>query len=148
MYQLDRILVFCLGLLLLGCTEFPDCQETRVPYARVDFFDIETNAAINVIFDEVRILESNYRLYQRDTLHQYILPLNPEDTTTTFAFTFGDLAHTIVFSHQSRLQLVTPECGPIQYFYDLDIVATSFDSVVFVSRRADLTIPTNVQIYF
>lgn len=138
---------FCAVLLMIGCTEFPDCQDPRAPFLRASFNVKTTGAPVLISFDEVKAVGASAPIYRGDTLNTFNLHLNPQDTVTTFLFTTNGFNNNLTVAYKSKLILITPECGPVQYFYDLRLVSSSFDSVVVQSREVDLNKPVNVQIF-
>ena len=134
-------------LALVSCTEFPDCQETRVDYARARFFSAADSLLTEVILDSVMVSGSDVVLYEQDTLSEVSLPLDPlADESTFFLFIEGE-TNTLVLNHSSKLEVLSPDCGPLQSFFDIEIGDHSFDSVALISPLADLRISNNVEIY-
>lgn len=149
---MNKKLLFLFNLVLLGmlgggCTEFPDCQNPYTPYARAGFFSKATKAAVATPFTEVAIVENGEILYQRDTLSVFKLPLDPNGNQTTFTFDNGSGVETIVLTHDSKVRILSPDCGPYQYFYNISLASTTFDSVVVNSTVADLNLPVNVSVF-
>jgi hypothetical protein len=136
-----------LGILGAGCTEFPDCQNIYTPYATAGFFSKSTKAAVSVVFSEIAIVENGEILYEQDTLSEFNLPLNPNGNRTTFTCDDGSGIESLVLTYDSKVRILSPDCGPYQYFYNISLVSTTFDSVVVNSTIADLNLPVNVSVF-
>ncbi len=134
-------------LLFLGCTEIPDCQDTRYPIAQVRFFSLESGNRLSVNFDSVFVVGSEIPLYQDTVLSELSLRLDPLADEASYIFYADSTVHTLELSYRSKLALENTDCGPIQYFYDLEPLTSSFDSVVLISTIADLKVDTNVEVY-
>ncbi|MEQ8712605.1 MAG: DUF6452 family protein [Cyclobacteriaceae bacterium] len=134
-------------LLFLGCTEIPDCQDTRYPIAQVRFYSYEDQRLTSVIFDSVFVIGNDQPLYEGDTLSEVDLRFDPFSDEATYLFYADSTVDTLVLSYRSKLALENTDCGPIQYFYDLEPLTSSFDSVALISTIADLKVDTNVEVY-
>lgn len=134
-------------LLFLGCTEFPDCQDTRYPLAQVRFYSYETQNALSIDFDSVFVVGNEIPLYEDTVLNSLRLRFDPFADQATYIFYADSLIDTLVLSYRSKLSLENTDCGPIQSFYDLAPLSSSFDSVALIFSIADLKVNTNVEIY-
>ena len=134
-------------LLLLGCTEFPDCQDTRYPLAKVRFHAYETRNVSAVDFDSVIVLGNDTPLYQDTVLSALRLRFDPLADQSTYLFYADSTVDTLVLGYRSAIAMSNTDCGPIQYFIDLAPLHSSFDSVALISTIADLRVNTNVEIY-
>jgi hypothetical protein len=149
---MNKKLLFLINLMLLGlvsggCTEFPDCQNPYTPYARAGFFSKSTQQPISVTYNRVSIEDNGEILHEQDTLSVFQLPLNPTGNQTTFEFDNGGGVETLVLTHSSKVRILSPDCGPYQYFYNISLLSTTFDSVVVNSSVADLNLPVNVSVF-
>lgn len=134
-------------LLFFGCTEIPDCQDTRYPIAQVRFYSAQDSSLLTVVFDSVFVVGNEVPLYEADTLSQLALRLDPLADQASYTFYADSTVHTLELSYRSKLILENTDCGPIQSFFDLEPLSSSFDSVALISTIADLKVDTNVEVY-
>jgi hypothetical protein len=68
-------------------------------------------------------------------LKDFVLPLNPGDSTTTFVFDLGDVSKTLKVRYSRTEKTLADVCGPQRFFYDLRVNGPVTDlSSVTVSR--------------
>jgi hypothetical protein len=145
---MDRMGAFLVVMLLsYGCTEIPDCQDTRYPIAQVRFFSAQDSSRLSVDFDSVFVIGNELPLYEDTVLSVLKLRLDPLADQATYIFYADSTVHSLELSYRSKLVLENTDCGPLQYFFDLEPLSSSFDSVALISTIADLKIDTNVEVY-
>ncbi|MEM8892963.1 MAG: hypothetical protein AAGC88_00210 [Bacteroidota bacterium] len=141
------VFLLVVSLLFVKCTEIPDCQDTRSPIAQVRFYAAADSSLLFVDFDSVFIDGSTTKLYEDTLLSQLNLRLNPMMDQSIYTFYADSTVHTLEISHESRIAIENPDCGPIQYFFALEPIASSFDSVALISSTADFRVDINVEVY-
>ena len=131
----------------MACTELPDCQDTRYPVAQVSFFSATDSSALFVDFDSVFLVGNDIPLYEDTVQTRLRLRLDPLADQATYIFYADSTVHTLELTYESRIAIENPDCGPIQYFFGLQPVTSSFDSVALISSIADLKVDANVEVY-
>ncbi|MEM7548146.1 MAG: DUF6452 family protein [Bacteroidota bacterium] len=152
-FLLKGILV---GILIFtfGCRDDTDCSTSSINFISLSFIDSGTFEVRQSNFDSVFAPGfDTLFVTQADSLDTLILlPVNPFETEATYVFVGPDRNEeiridTVVFSYFPRQGIITPECGPTQFFDDLDTISTTFDSLVVVQPRLRDFNATNVLIY-
>lgn len=136
-----------IGLALFSCTEEPDCQDTRTPFARTQYYSLEEQRIEEIIIDSLWVEGGFAPVAVSDTTSFSNLLLDPNANQTTYYFWIEDQLDTLTLAYNSKMEVKSPECGPFQTFFDISVVSTSFDSVVTVHSIADSRLPNNVEIY-
>ena len=141
-----EILLFVIAL-FFGCTELPDCQDTRYPVAQVRFYAAADSSLLSVDFDSVFVDGGSLPLYEDTVLSELRLRLDPLASQSSYIFYADSSVDTLDLAYESRIAIENPDCGPIQYFFGISPVNSSFDSVALISPTADLRVDINVEIY-
>jgi len=76
------------------------------------------------------------------------LPVDPELSEVVFTFTFEDRVETMRLTYKTRAEVISPDCGVLLNYENLEVVDTSFElySVVNNQLLIDANAPVNVEI--
>jgi hypothetical protein len=142
---------------LAACEDEPGCVTNNSNRVRVGFFRIDDTTTRNadqlVISGVVAVGGGGYRLdTTREEWTDYILFLNPSEDVSTFYLIRGDgTADTLVLRYQREQQLISPDCGPTQRFFNLIVDTTggvtTLDSFRLVEPELSALTPVNLEIY-
>lgn len=140
-------LVVVLFLGLAACEDEPGCVTDNSETVKLAFYKIDDTTARNA--DD----PSNFRIElvggsipPGSTLDG--LPLNPAQNVSTFYLTRNGVVDTIVLRYQREQQLISPDCGPTQRFYNLTIdTLTTIDSIRLIEPELSRLGGANLEIY-
>ena len=148
---------FILLLALAACEDEPGCVTNNTNEVLIEFYQIDDtiqrNLASVFILGVEAVGAGGYTIDTGDVVSartDYVLILDPEEDATTFyVFQENGTADTILLRYQRQQEVISPDCGPTQRFFDLavDEEITTFDSVRIVEPELSRTGQTNLQIY-
>ncbi|WP_436514407.1 hypothetical protein [Ekhidna sp. To15] len=146
---MKKLTIILLGLAIISCQDIENCDTNDdLDFMVVRFYDIESESSKKVGFT-ITAENSPYSFTPFTDSTGVGLPLNPEDTTTTFFFD-SDTSHFELEISYDELQVTIfdPQCDPSYTFIGIDTVRQTFDSTVVVGTVTNRQISTNVEIYF
>ena len=149
MRPVKKIGIILLGLFILSCQEIENCDTNNdLNFMIVRFFDLESSASKKIGF-VITAENSPFSFTPFEDSTGVGLPLNPNDTTTTFFFD-SDTSHFELEMSYDELQVTIfdPKCDPSYTYIGLDTVRQTFDSTVVVGTVTNRQLSTNVEIYF
>lgn len=121
-------LLFFLGL--AACEDEASCVSSNTNNITIDLFKIDTVEG-NVVdtFRNLSIItETGVKLIFNDT-SRFSLPLNPSTNQVSFIVQYDSTVDTLRFNYDREQQLISPECGVDQRFYNLTVAQQTFDSL-------------------
>ena len=114
----------------------------------IEIFRCAVTNQMRINFSEEKTVEqitSDYAtivLPPNAVLKDFVLPLNPNDSTTTFVFDFGTDSKTLKVRYSRTEKTFADLCGPQRFFYDLRVNGPVTDlSTVTVSRDSLQDLP-------
>ena len=147
------MLVLFLGL--AACEDEPGCVTDNDERVKIDYYWIDDTTA--------RVRDDTDGGYVRiqlvgkqgaaDEVQRGTLPLNPaEDVSTYYLFREDGTGDTIVLRYQREQQLISPDCGPTQRFFNLVVDTTkgsltTLDSFRLVEPELSRLGGANLEIY-
>lgn len=142
------IAILCV-LLFTTCRDIENCgADDNRSFMVVKFLDINSKSSKKVGF-VVTAKGSPNRFALSSDSTAVGLPLNPEDTVSTFFFNSDTSSHELQVSYDKvEVKLFDPKCQPSYTFIGLDTVRQTFDSTVVVGEVTNVQLKTNVEIYF
>lgn len=153
-YIMKKRLIFLLILPLSGlmaCLDDPDCNSKTTDFINVQFFDLETKSASEVMVNSLTALNSDSTFLQDTTVTSIRLPLEPNVGLTTFAFNSEFGLDTLSFTYSNKSRLVSEECGIEIIYINLDTIRNDFDSLAIVNGAPEkvlsLEVTQDVEIY-
>ncbi len=142
---------------LAACEDESGCVTNNSNGVRLGFFRIDDTTIRNtdqlVVTGVVAVGGGGYRLdTMREERSDYVLFLNPSEDVSTFYLVRGDgTTDTIVLRYQREQQLISPDCGPTQRFYNLTVDTaggvTTLDSFRLIEPELSALTPVNLEIY-
>ncbi len=85
-------------------------------------------------------------IIQNATVSSVQLPVNPELSEVVFTFTFEDRVETMHLTYIARAEVISPDCGVLLNYEDLEVVDTSFELYTVVNNQLLINAPVNVEI--
>ena len=158
--SLKNCLPLVTAVLFLGlaaCEDEPGCVTDNSNEVKVGFFRIDDTTARNpdqVLVDGVNAVGGGG--YRIDSVPRertdYVLLLNPSEDVSTFYLSRSEgIVDTIVLRYQREQQLISPDCGPTQRFYNLTVDTvggvTTLDSFRLIEPELSRLGGANLQIY-
>jgi hypothetical protein len=141
-----RITIAIIAVLVLSC-ENTDCISFSRDYIIVQFLD-SANAKKNIQVDYITAIGSPFIFYSDTTLNLVALPLDTEQSLTTFIFAETDKnIDTLSIGYVQQQRLISETCGFELQYRNLEILATSFPEAVLQFPELNLLNNTDVKIY-
>lgn len=141
-------LLFFLGL--AACQDEASCVSSNDNYVRIELFKIDTvegNVADTFRNLSVSTLEGA-PIHTNITTTNFILQLNPSANQVSYILQQGSITDTLQFSYEREQQIISPECGVDQRFYNLAVTQQTFDSIRVLSSDVEKFSNTaNITIY-
>lgn len=117
------LLVVLVFLGLAACEDEPGCVTNNFEVVKLAFYQIDDTTARSVDKDiEVGITLVGGSNPSGEPLSG--LPLNPTQDVSTFYISRNGVTDTIVLRYQREQQLISPDCGPTQRFFNLTVDTT------------------------
>ena len=138
-------------VLLLGlaaCEDEPGCVTDNFEVVRLAFYKIDDTTARTQDDDiNVGITLVGGNNPSGESLSG--LPLNPTQDVSTFYISRNGIIDTLVLRYQREQQLISPDCGPTQRFYNLsiDTMLTTVDSIRLIEPELSRLGGANLEIY-
>lgn len=122
-------LLFFLGL--SACEDEASCISSNTNNLTIGLFKIDTvdgNVADTFRNLSVKTADGEI-LFANDTLTSFTLPLNPSANQVSFILQQDTIMDTLQFNYDREQQLISPECGVDQRYYNLAVTQQTFDSI-------------------
>lgn len=133
---------------LAACEDEPGCVTNNFEVVKLAFYQIDDTTARSVDKDiEVGITLVGGSNPSGEPLSG--LPLNPTQDVSTFYISRNGVTDTIVLRYQREQQLISPDCGPTQRFFNLvvDTALTTIDSVRLIEPELSKIGGANLEIF-
>ena len=136
---------------LAACEDEPGCVSDNTNVVGIEFYKIDDTTQRNRDEGvEVGIFLVGGDNSSDDPLDG--LPLNPSENVSTFYIMQNGIngiqIDTIVLRYKREQQLISPDCGPTQRYFDLEVdTLTTLDSVRVVERELGELTGVNIEIY-
>ena len=145
---MKKLAIILLGLIIISCQDIENCRtDDNLDYMILEFHDLESQSTKKVGF-VITALESPYRYALSDDSTFVALPLDPEDTVTTFLFDSDTSHFEVEMRYDPEFSIFDPACDPSITFLNLDTVRYTFDSLSIPGTVTNRQISTNVEVYF
>ena len=142
------VVLFCMFLTFISCQDEADCISVTTDFANVRFYSIETEEFDTVMFNSVQPVGSDSVLLADTTLNGVILlPLNPNVTTTSFAFDTEFGIDTLTLSYIVSTRIVSEDCGLEVLISGIETVRNDFDSIRIVNDVLNEDVNEDIRIY-
>ena len=147
------LLFFILLLGLAACENEESCVTSNSNLVQFNFYKIDDTTALNqddvllrgVFTNDGQLVPPN----ENNVLEG--LPLNPTGNVSTFTFILADGSQeAVTFYYDREQQLISPECGPDQRYFNLSldtINKATFDSVRLVNTEVGVLRGVNLEIF-
>ena len=141
------LLVISTLLLHIRC-ETTDCITFSTNAFIIQFFEKESEQPEDIDFETIEALESSIILYADTSMNVFYLPISTEKDLTTFFFRDSNgRIDTLTVGYKKSEKLVSADCGFDLNFSDLQVIMTTFDSVVVSLNELSRLNEENIQIY-
>ncbi len=132
--------------LISGC-ENTDCITFSRNYVIIDFLD-STGVRKDTTFSYITAEGSNVIFYSDTTLYKYALPINTDESETTFIFHGTDnITDTLQVGYLRRQRLISEDCGFELQFRQLEIIRSSFPDAISMNKDLNILYETDIRIY-
>jgi len=129
-----------------GC-ENTDCITFSRNFVIVDFLD-STGIRKDTTFNYITAVGSKVIFYSDTTLYRYALPINTDESETTFLFHgINDVTDTLQVGYTRRQRLISEDCGFELQFRQLEIIHSSFPEAVSLKNDLNILNETDIRIY-
>lgn len=147
-------LLFLVGI--VACNEIKDCQlDPNRDYVVVAFYNASDSLQKRVAFSRVVNEASPYYFYDgADTVTAMALPLNPDDSVTTYFLLTDSVNYELRMRYDHSFFIYAPACPPTFSYKNLVVATDSFDpisetdSIALISPLLTKDFPLNLEIYF
>ncbi len=140
--------VVILVLIVVACNEVVDCSRETKPTARISFFKKIDGTPLIISFDTIGALGSDSIFFTvKDTLSIYDLPLDPQGNNTAFIFIKESEIDTLDLRYENQFVIIDEDCVPEIAFNNLEILSTSFDSLIIVENRLLIEVENNIKVF-
>lgn len=108
------------------------------------------NTEQRITFSSIDIEDSAFKLYQNQEVGALELPVDPNDTLTTFILNYNDASQRLSFTYTNETRILAPDCGAFLYHTNVTISETTFDSTALrvISRDLLQNAAVNFEILF
>ena len=146
---MKKLIIILLGLAIISCQDIENCDtDDDQNFMVVRFYDLQSASSKKVGFT-ITAENSPYNFAPFTDSTAVGLPLNPDDTTTTFFFDSDTSHFELEISYdQKQVSIFDPKCDPSYTYIGLDTVRQTFDSTVVVGTVTNRQLSTNVEVYF
>ncbi|WP_425389721.1 hypothetical protein [Ekhidna sp.] len=145
---MKKLGIILIGLIIISCQDIENCgTDDNRDFMILEFRDIESQATRKVGF-MVTAEDSPYRFALSSDSTFVALPLNPEDTVSTFLFDSDSSHFEVEMRYDPEFSIFDPACNPSITFLNLDTVRYTFDSLSIPGTVTNRQISTNVEVYF
>ena len=129
-----------------GC-ENTDCITFSRNFVIIDFLD-STGIRKDTTFSYITAVGSNLIFYSDTTLYKYALPINTEESTTTFLFHgINDVTDTLQVGYTRKQRLISEDCGFELQFRQVEIIHSSFPDAISLKNDLNILNETDIRIY-
>ncbi len=141
------------GVLLLifsiaACSEFVDCSRETKTTAKISFFKKADGTSLEIAFDTITAIGTDSIFFTaKDTLNIYDIPLDPNSISTTFIFIKASVTDTLNLGYENQFVIIDEDCPPEIAFNNLEILSTSFDSLIIVENRLLIEVENNIKVF-
>lgn len=131
--------------LLTGCLNEADCLITGTNQVKIAFKNA-SNAARVITFNSITVSGLSTPFIPSGPVSSVQLPVNPELSEVVFTFTFEDRVETMRLTYKTRAEVISPDCGVLLNYENLEVVDTSFELYSVVTNQLLIKAPVNVEI--
>jgi len=142
--RIVRFLV--LFFLLTGCLNEPDCIITSTNLVKISFKK-DSKTAREITFTKINVtgLANDFYVQQKATSVQ--LPVQPEDTKSTFTFYFEGRTETMLLTYSKQAAVISASCGAFTNYSDLFVAQTTFDSLKITNKQLLINATSNLEVF-
>jgi Family of unknown function (DUF6452) len=145
-------LIFSL-VLLVSCFNQGDCLITSTNLIKISFQKKLDGTTKLTTFLHVQAVTDNvtfdFPTLENTPVQLIALPLDPDNTTTTFVFQTSDsLTYRMTVGYNQYTKIISTDCGAFLFFKDLSVTGTTFDSTKVINRQLLKSVANNLEVYF
>jgi Family of unknown function (DUF6452) len=139
--------------LFTSCFTQNDCIITSTNLVKIDFFTL-AGVIRPTTFLSVHNTDSTVIYYPAlgatpAPINTLALPLDQDTNESSFVLvTTENVKYTLTLGYTSFSRVISTDCGAYQYFKDLSVPQTSFDSTRVISPQLFTSVKQNVKIFF
>jgi hypothetical protein len=129
-----------------ACLNQPDCVNNSTNVVKIAF-KTETSAAREITFTAITVSGLNKKFYTGTKASAIDLPVDPDQSQTTYTFTFEDRTEVIVLNYKRTAQLISAACGAFLNFSQLQVEDTTFENYRIVNNQLVKNATVNLEIF-
>ena len=139
------ILAFIAVSITLGsCERAQDCTPLTRDYLVLQLIDTAGNATN----DTLTVTSFSSTLILLDTISStFQLPLDSFHDTITYKFDKPGYSNWIKVSYISLVSILSEDCGPEFIYEQLEILGTSYDSILVIDHTFHRSVEINIKVY-
>ncbi len=143
----SAILILFFLALSQGCDD-SICSNFNSSIVKISFFDKQTKAPKETVFDSITAIGSDSLFYLQDTLSVVPLPVNTLVDSTTFIFFNSGNSDTIRIKYYRDVSLISSTCGYTESFEQVQVPYSTFPEVIVKNNTLSITNDSDIQIYY
>ena len=144
-----------LFFIVTSCLNQANCYITASNLVKVNLKKSDNSPAA-ITFTSITVSGTSLTFIPDGPVTALNLPVDPATSETTFLFKYSAIVEgvttnksdTLTLSYSSEIQLISEECGALQYQKDLAIVSTDFPKTKLINSSLLTTVASNLEIYF
>ena len=135
-----------LFFLLTGCLNEPDCIITSTNLVKISFKK-DSKTAREITFTKINVTGLANDLYVQQKATSVQLPVQPEDTKSTFTFYFEGRTETMLLTYSKQAEVISASCGAFTNYSDLFVAQTTFDSLKITNKQLLINATSNLEVF-
>ncbi|MDX1629666.1 MAG: DUF6452 family protein [Fulvivirga sp.] len=142
----DIVLILVIILAIAACDD-PDCVSDFSDEIHVSFFKMEENQRDTIFINSITATNDS-SVVGSALLTSVVLPADPNRSEATFIFNTREYGiDTLTLSYTNGARLISEDCGVEQFFSDLEVARSDFDSTSVINQVLVEQINEDIRIY-
>ncbi len=131
----------------ISCNDQPTCIPEQTDLIKIAFVDI-VGKPKNITLASLTVDNSNdsFPVFNDTTANNFIIPLNPLDSSIIIRFTQDTVSHYIALSYTTIPIVLNPKCALEMKFDFLKMDSTDFEEVEVVESAISLQTAKNIEV--
>ncbi len=145
------IIIFITGFRLIQGCSGPECVSFATNIIVIQFLDSANNSQ-QVDILNISAMGTEVSFYNDTTVSKLFLPVDSENTNTTFLFNFPEGSETLEVGYSRNINLISQDCGFEFLLNDLEVNDASFPGAMVTNPEISTLIVNsknrkNIEIY-
>jgi hypothetical protein len=138
--------IIALIFLFTGCLNEPDCLITSTNLVKI-YFKKDSKTPREITFTKINVSSLTKDFYPGQKVSYVELPVDPEDTESTFTFNFEGRVETIHFTYIKQSLVISSSCGAFTNYSGLTVFESSFETVKITNNQLLINAPSNLEVF-